>query len=86
MWGTCSIDAFTDAYRAMLTAADEADYKEKVERLQGIVAEHAIGIPLCWDTAYYPYRTDRYAGWENFPGWGVINCDTWYNLYTIENQ
>ena len=35
------------------------------------------------DTAYYPYRTDKYEGWTNFPGWGVINCETWYNLHPI---
>ena len=45
--------------------------------------EEVIGIALCWDTAYYPYRTDKYEGWTNFPGWGVINCETWYNLHPI---
>ena len=45
--------------------------------------QEVIGIALCWDTAYYPYRTDKYEGWTNFPGWGVINCETWYNLHPI---
>ena len=29
------------------------------------------GLALCWDKAYFPYRTDHYEGWTNFPGWGV---------------
>ena len=37
----------------------------------------------CWDKAYFPYRTDHYEGWTNFPGWGVINCETWYSLRPV---
>ena len=34
---------------------------------------------VCWDKAYFPYRTDHYEGWTNFPGWGVINYKTWFS-------
>ena len=41
--------------------------------------EQVVGLALCWDKAYFPYRTDHYEGWTNFPGWGVINYKTWFS-------
>ena len=83
MWGTCDLEDFDQAYNDMLNAQGDEDYVAKVKELQRIASEEVIGIALCWDTAYYPYRTDKYEGWTNFPGWGVINCETWYNLLPI---
>ena len=83
MWGTCDLEDFDQAYNDMLNAQGDEDYVAKVKELQRIASEEVIGIALCWDTAYYPYRTDKYEGWTNFPGWGVINCETWYNLHPI---
>ncbi len=77
MWGTCDLEDFDQAYNDMLNAQGDEDYVAKVKELQRIASEEVIGIALCWDTAYYPYRTDKYEGWTNFPGWGVINCETW---------
>ena len=51
-------------------------------KLQAVNAEQVVGIALCWDKAYFPYRTDKYEGWVNFPGFGVINNQTWYTLHT----
>lgn len=83
MWGTCDLESFDTAYNNMLNAQGPEDYAEYVNELQHIASEEVIGIALCWDTAYYPYRTDKYEGWINYPGWGVINCETWYNLRPI---
>ena len=83
MWGTCDLEDFDQAYNDMLNAQGDEDYVAKVKELQRIASEEVIGIALCWDTAYYPYRTDKYEGWTNFPGWGVINFETWYNLHPI---
>lgn len=84
MWGSCNIEEFNGAYNEMLTAKDLEDYKIKVKNLQKIVAENVIGIALCWDTAYYPYRIDKYENWSNYPGWGGINASTWYTLSVKE--
>ena len=67
----------------MLNAQGPEDYAEYVKELQHVASEEVVGIALCWDTAYYPYRTDKYEGWTNYPGWGVINCETWYHLRPI---
>jgi peptide/nickel transport system substrate-binding protein len=80
MWGTCTLPEFVQAYDDMLSAAGPKAYADAVKRMQNINAQQVMGIALCWDTAYYPYRTDKYEGWVNYPGWGVINQETWYNL------
>ncbi len=80
MWGTCTLPDFVAAYDRLLTARGYDDYVEAVREMQQINAEQAMSVALCWDTAYYPYRTDKYEGWTNYPGWGVINRQTWYDL------
>ena len=84
MWGTCNLESFNTAYNNLLNALGPDEYNAASKELQQLNAEECIGIPLCWDMAYYPYRTDKYTGWVNYPGWGVINPDTWYNLRPIE--
>ena len=54
-----------------------------MKELQALADEQVVGLALCWDKAYFPYRTDHYEGWTNFPGWGVINCETWYSLRPV---
>lgn len=83
MWGTCNLENFDKAYNDMLNAQGQEEYEQTLKVLQKIASEDVVGIALCWDTAYYPYRTDKYEGWTNFPGWGVINCETWYTLHPI---
>lgn len=80
MWGTCTLPEFSQAYSGLLTAHGQEDYIKAVKSMQQINAQQAMSVPLCWDTAYYPYRTDKYKGWVNYPGWGVINQETWYSL------
>ena len=82
-WGTCDLPEFVEAYETRRQASDEKAYIEGTKLLQQINAEQYIGEALCWDKAYFPYRTDKYEGWTNYPGWGVINCETWYNLHPI---
>lgn len=79
-WGTCTIPEVLETYRGLKTASDEAAYVETLERLQEQAMEYAIGAALCWDKCYFPYRTDRFEGWSNFPGWGVIHHDTWCSI------
>ena len=83
MWGTCTLPKFDAAYNDLLNALNSEEYDKAAYRLQAINVEECVGIPLAWDMAYYPYRTDKYEGWVNYPGWGVINPETWYNLHPI---
>lgn len=79
-WGTCPDEEYADAFAAMLEAQDTVDYSKAVKNLQRIQAELLPGVSLGWEKAFYPYRTDKFEGWINYPSWGVINNKTWLNI------
>lgn len=81
-WGTCNVEAFNDAYYAMTYSPDTQTYLENYHSLQQIAADNMVMLALAWDVCYFPYRTDKYEGWINFPGYGAINNQTWYTLHT----
>lgn len=83
-WGTYSEPEFVQTYLDMMNSPDYETYNERVKALQEMAAENVIGMPLAWDKCYFPYRTDRFEGWINYPGWGVINNKTWYNVHPID--
>ncbi|MDR3153617.1 MAG: ABC transporter substrate-binding protein [Deltaproteobacteria bacterium] len=79
-WGTCADPEFMRAYAERKEAADEGTYVALTGELQRINSRLYVAAPLCWNMAFFPYRTDRYEGWENYPGWGPVNAGTWYAL------
>ena len=81
-WGTCKDQEFLDTYNKLETVRNFDEYSAVMYDLQKIIADKVIAIPTCWETAAFPYRTDKITGWTNHPGEGVINCNTWYNLHT----
>ena len=82
IWGTITDDEFIDTYYAMTKAISDEDYIENCQKLQQYMAENMCAQALCWETAFFPYRTDEYTGWIDYPSWGVINCETWFTLTT----
>lgn len=81
-WGTCPDEEYAAAFVALVESADEAGYSKAVKKLQRIHAELLPGVSLCWEKVFYPYRTDKFEGWINYPSWGVINNKTWLNIRT----
>ena len=61
-------------------AASEAEYLEHVKNLQKMASEDLFAFALCWERAFFPYRTDKYEGFSNWNSWGVINTETWYHV------
>ena len=80
LWGTIRDDSFRDAYYAMTQAINDEQYIENNQKLQKYVADTMAAEALCWETAFFPYRTDKYTGWENYPSWGAVHATTWYRL------
>lgn len=76
-WGTCTLPEFLEAYGEKQMGKNYEEYNAAVKKLQAIADEQVIALALCWDKAYFPYRTDKFEGWTNIPGWGVINYKTW---------
>ena len=80
LWGTIRDDSFRDTYYAMTQAVNDEQYIENNQKLQKYVADTMAAEALCWETAFFPYRTDKYTGWENYPSWGAVHATTWYRL------
>ena len=81
-WGTYDNEEYITTYNKLLVAKGDDEYDKTVIVLQKMLAERILGIALCWDMAFFPYRTDKYEGWTNYPAWGVVNNETWYTLRT----
>lgn len=79
-WGTCPDEKYAAIFSSMLQAKDEVDYSKAVKNLQDIHAKLLPGVSLGWEKAFFPYRTDRFTGWINYPSWGVINNKTWFQV------
>lgn len=84
IWGTYHNDEFKDTFFKMQQAINNETYVENVKKLQKMAEEVAFAQSLCWEKAFFPYRTDKYQGWKNIASWGVIHPETWFNLKTIE--
>jgi peptide/nickel transport system substrate-binding protein len=78
--GTCNLPEVLDAYEGMNAAVSTEEYKTYIKTLQQLADKYVFGLALCWDNVYFPYRTDKYKGWVNYPGNGVINNQTWYSV------
>ena len=57
-WGTCLLPEFVAAYEAKKTAGSYEAYNAAMKELQALADEQVVGLALCWDKAYFPYRTD----------------------------
>ena len=79
-WGSYHSDAFKEIFYAMTEAISDDQYLENCQKLQHMVDEEMFAMTLAWQTAFFPYRTDRYEGWINYPSWGVIHAETWFTL------
>lgn len=79
-WGSYHSDALRDAFYAMTEAINDEAYLENVTKLQHLADEEMFALTLDWETSFFPYRTDKYEGWDNWDSWGVIHCETWFNL------
>ena len=84
IWGTFHNDEFKDTFFAMQRASDDETYIKNVRKLQAMANDVAFAQALCWEKCFFPYRTDKYEGWDNYPSWGVIHPTTWFELRTIK--
>lgn len=76
--GTCPGEEINSYYQKALNAPTTEKYIEYIQKVQALNGEVFAGTALCWDQAFFPYRTDAIEGWTNFPAWGVINYRTWF--------
>lgn len=79
--GTYAGEAINEAYQEALAAKTTQEYVAAIKQVQQYNTEEYAGTALCWDKAFFPYRTDKITGWVSYPAWGAINNQTWYTLH-----
>ncbi len=78
--GTYPGEEMNAAYQKALASTTTEEYVAAIKEVQQLNTTNYAGTALCWDKAFFPYRTDHITGWVNFPAWGGINNQTWYVL------
>lgn len=81
IWGTYHNEDFKNAFYAMQQSTSNEEYASYMKTLQHMADEDCFAQALCWEKGHFPYRTDKIAGWQDYPGWGVINSRTWFDVY-----
>lgn len=79
-YGSYMDEDFNKTIAAMTGATDADEFIKNIEKLQSIADETLFGASLGWTKSFFPYRTDKYEGWQNWASWGVINNNTWTTL------
>ena len=80
-WGAYHDPDFTEHVWNMVEATSPEEYVNGLQWLQQEASDVLFGTSLCWEMAFYPYRTDKIEGWNNWMSWGVVNNDTWTSLH-----
>ena len=73
-------ESLNEAFRSLMSAANNDEYLAAVKELQRLGSEDLFAFALCWEKCFFPYRTDKYQGFENYPSVGVVHDTTFYTL------
>lgn len=79
-WGSYHNSVLTEAFYGMTEAINDEQYLENSKILQHLADDEMFALTLAWQTGFFPYRTDKYEGWDNWASWGVVNAETWFDL------
>lgn len=80
LWGTYHDKAFNDLIWDLSYSSSEDVYLKDIAALQKTASDTLFGFALCWERCFYPYRTDKYQGFDNWSSWGVVNPETFYTI------
>ena len=58
------------------------EYLDAVKELQTLASNDLFAFAVCWEKCFFPYRTDKYQGFQNYPSIGAVHAETFYNLTT----
>lgn len=80
-WGNTNNDPeVIAAYDQLQNATNNDEYLDAVKQLQSLAADKLFAFALCWEKCFFPYRTDKYEGFNNYDSVGVVHCETFFNL------
>lgn len=82
-WGNSyNNENLNNTYNSLMNASNNNEYLEAVGNLQKLASKDLFAFAVCWEKCFFPYRTDKYTGFENYPSVGVVHAETFYNLKT----
>ena len=82
-WGNSNTDEnLANAYTALMEAKNNDEYLDAVKELQTLASNDLFAFAVCWEKCFFPYRTDKYQGFQNYPSIGAVHAETFYNLTT----
>ena len=73
-------EELNNTYLSLTGATSKEEYLAAVHKLQSIASRELFGFALCWEQCFFPYRTDKYQGFENIDSVGVVHAETFYTL------
>ena len=80
-WGNSYQDGALDAaYLSLMEAVNNDEYLAAVGRLQELASQDLFAFAVCWEKCFFPYRTDKIDGFENYPSVGVVHAETFYTI------
>ena len=80
-WGNSyQDDALDAAYLSLMEAVNNDEYLAAVGRLQKLASQDLFAFAVCWEKCFFPYRTDKIDGFENYPSVGVVHAETFYTI------
>ncbi len=80
IWGTNHDPKLTEEVWGLAYSKSEEEYLQHITALQKMASEELFACSLCWEKAFFPYRTDKFENFANWDSWGVVNVETWYQV------
>ena len=82
-WGNSyNNEELNETYIALMEAVNNEEYLAAVNKLQQLVSKELFAFALCWEHCFFPYRTDKFDGFKNYPSVGVVHAEMFYEITT----
>ncbi|SHH88564.1 peptide/nickel transport system substrate-binding protein [Sporobacter termitidis DSM 10068] len=80
-WGNSyNNEELNKAYQSLMAAVNNDGYLKAVGDLQKLASKDLFGFAVSWEKCFFPYRTDKYQGFKNYPSIGVVHAETFYTI------
>ena len=80
-WGNSyNNEELNETYLSLMEAKNNDEYLEAVRNLQHLVSEELFAFAVCWEKCFFPYRTDKIDGFQNYPSVGVVHAEMFYQI------
>lgn len=80
-WGNSyNNEELNETYISLMEAVNNDEYLAAVGKLQQLVSDDLFAFAVCWEKCFFPYRTDKFDGFRNYPSIGVVHAEMFYDI------